>query len=158
MGRAPTSIVGYESPSEREDGPDMNPYAIVGSSAETADAASLRERLIAWHDAMVAHERRLRVATTDDRCHDECPHADARTLWAEVCAALGPRASELAFLRSRALDAAASSDPFVGSTESVSEEVETARRSRPMRPASARERSTSSVNSSDPSQMAAAEA
>ena len=80
----------------------MNPYAIVGSNIGTADAASLRARLMAWHDAMVAHERRLRSGQTTDACHDECPHAEARTLWTEVSAVLGPRASELAFLRSRA--------------------------------------------------------
>ena len=79
----------------------MNPYAIVG--VDTTEAASLRARLIAWHDAMVAHERRLRTVTTTDRCDDECPHVDARALWAEVSAILGPRAGELSFLRSRAL-------------------------------------------------------
>jgi hypothetical protein len=80
----------------------MNPYSIVGSSAGTAEAAALRERLMTWHDAMVAHERRLRSGKTADRCDDECPHVEARELWAEVSAILGPRASELTFLRSRA--------------------------------------------------------
>ena len=81
----------------------MNPYAIVGSSIGTAGAASLRARLMAWHDAMVAHERRLRSGHTSDACDDECPHVEARGLWAEVSVILGPRASELTFLRSRAL-------------------------------------------------------
>ena len=80
----------------------MNPYAIVSSSTGTADAASLRDRLMAWHDAMVAHERRLRLARVSDVCDDECPHVEARALWAEVSALLGPVASELKFLRSRA--------------------------------------------------------
>jgi hypothetical protein len=80
----------------------MNPYAIVGSGSGTAEAASLRARLMAWHDAMVAHERRLRSGQTTDACDDDCPHIEARTLWAEVSAALGARASELTFLRSRA--------------------------------------------------------
>jgi hypothetical protein len=83
----------------------MNPYAIVGSSMATVDAASLRARLMAWHDAMVAHERRLRSANTTDMCHDECPHAEAPTLWAEVSTLLGARATELTFLRSRAASA-----------------------------------------------------
>ena len=55
-----------------------------------------------WHDAMVAHERQLRAARTGDVCDDECPHVEARTLWAEAVAAFGERAYELPFLRSRA--------------------------------------------------------
>ena len=51
---------------------------------------------------MVAHERRLRTGRTTDACDDECPHAEARTLWTEALATLGPWASELTFLRSRA--------------------------------------------------------
>ncbi len=80
----------------------MSPYAFLGSSVGTAEAASLCVRLTAWHDAMVAHERRLRTGRTTDACDDECPHAEARTLWTEALATLGPRASELTFLRSRA--------------------------------------------------------
>ena len=80
----------------------MNPYALLGSSVGTAEAVSLCVRLTAWHDAMVAHERRLRTGRNSDACHDECPHVEARTLWTEAVAALGPRASELTFLRSRA--------------------------------------------------------
>src|SRR5688500_6720104 len=37
----------------REDGSDMNPYAIVGSGVGTEEAASLCARLNAWHDAML---------------------------------------------------------------------------------------------------------
>jgi hypothetical protein len=96
---------------ERERGEsDMNPYAIVGSSIGTAEAASLQTRLIAWHDAMVAHERRFRAGRTADACDDECPHEEARTLWAEVSAMLGARANELTFLRSRAFDASTAVD------------------------------------------------
>jgi hypothetical protein len=82
----------------------MSPYAILGSSVGTAEAAALCVRLTAWHDAMVAHERRLRTGRTTDACDDECPHDEARTLWTEAMATLGPRASELTFLRSRAND------------------------------------------------------
>ena len=85
----------------------MYPYAIVGSGVGTPEAASLRARLMAWHDAMVAHERRVGSRQVTDACGDECPHVEARTLWAEVSAMLGARASELTFLRSRALDATA---------------------------------------------------
>jgi hypothetical protein len=79
----------------------MNPYAI----ADLAGAASLRARLVAWHDAMVTHERQLRSDPTVDLCDDECPHGEAAALWREAASLLGPRASELTFLRSRALGA-----------------------------------------------------
>ena len=82
----------------------MTPYAMLGSHIGTHEAASLSSRLSAWHDAMVAHERRLRAGLTDDVCHDECPHAEARALWSEALQAFGSRAQELTFLRSRADD------------------------------------------------------
>jgi len=81
----------------------MSLYAVLGSSVGTPEAASLCVRLAAWHDAMVAHERRLRAGRTVDACGDECPHDEARTLWAEAVATLGPRADALTFLRSRAV-------------------------------------------------------
>jgi hypothetical protein len=81
---------------------EMNPYARVGAGLETTTAATLRARLMAWHDAMVAHERRLRTSATTDICHDDCPHAVAGMLWAEALAMLGPEANTLTFLRSRA--------------------------------------------------------
>lgn len=82
----------------------MNPYTILSSSLDTHEARALRARLSAWHDAMVAHERRLRAGRRDSDCDDECPHGEARTLWSEALAALGPRAHQLTFLRSRAHD------------------------------------------------------
>ncbi len=88
----------------------MKPYAIATLGTDTADAASLRARLEAWHDAMVTHERRLRSDPTADLCGDECPHVEASALWTEASAMLGPRASELAFLRSRALGAGTAAD------------------------------------------------
>jgi hypothetical protein len=78
----------------------MNPYAWLGSRIGTAEANSLSDRLAAWHDAMVAHERRLRTRRPDDICDDECPHVEARTLWGEAVAMFGPLATDLAFLRS----------------------------------------------------------
>ena len=83
----------------------MNPYAIASLGTDSADAASLRARLQSWHDAMVTHERRLRLDPTADLCDDDCPHVEASALWREAAAILGPRASELTFLRSRALGA-----------------------------------------------------
>ena len=46
----------------------MNPYTLLGSALGTTAAVSLAQRLAAWHDAMVTHERRLRaglLATSD---------------------------------------------------------------------------------------------
>jgi hypothetical protein len=80
----------------------MNPYTILSSGLGTHEATDLGARLSAWHDAMVAHERRLRAGTTSDACDDECAHAEARALWSEAVATFGGRAQELTFLRSRA--------------------------------------------------------
>ncbi len=80
----------------------MNLYAMLSSGIGTIEATSLSTRLAAWHDAMVTHERRQRSDRTRDACHDECPHVEAQTLWAEALDTFGPRASELGFLRSRA--------------------------------------------------------
>ena len=82
----------------------MNPYAILSSRLGTNEAKDLSTRLSAWHDAMVAHERRLRAGTTSDACDEECPHAEARALWSEAVARFGARAHEPTFLRSRARD------------------------------------------------------
>ncbi len=82
----------------------MTPYAMLASGSTTSTSSALAVRLAAWHDAMVTHERRLRTGRTGDVCDDECPHAEARTLWAEALAAFGERARELSFLRSRATD------------------------------------------------------
>jgi hypothetical protein len=80
----------------------MTPYTILSSGLGTQEATDLSGRLSAWHDAMVAHERRLRAGTTSDLCDDECPHAEASALWSEAVGTFGDRAQELAFLRSRA--------------------------------------------------------
>jgi hypothetical protein len=80
----------------------MNLYTILSSGLGTREATALNARLSAWHDAMVAHERRLRAGATSDDCDDECPHAEARTLWSEAVTAFGARAHDLVFLRSRA--------------------------------------------------------
>ena len=135
----------------------MNPYGIVTSGNGTAEAESLRARLMAWHDAMVAHERRLRSGQTTDVCDDECPHVEARTLWAETAVMLGPRANELTFLRSRATGASAPSHQPTVSAKSVSPEADTARRSRATRKASTALRSESFIDSPDPSRLATAE-
>jgi hypothetical protein len=83
-------------------GVKVNPYTILSSGMGTIEAATLSARLSAWHDAMVAHERRLRMGATGDVCDDECPHAEARALWSAAVDAFGDRAQQLTFLRSRA--------------------------------------------------------
>jgi hypothetical protein len=80
----------------------MNLYAMLASGHGDSTSSALAVRLAAWHDAMVAHERRLRAGRAGDVCDDHCPHVEARTLWAEASAAFGDRAHELSFLRSRA--------------------------------------------------------
>jgi hypothetical protein len=80
----------------------MNLYAMLASGSDASSSSALAARLAAWHDSMVAHERRLRTGRTGDACDDECPHVEARALWAEALAAFGERAHELSFLRSRA--------------------------------------------------------
>lgn len=82
---------------------NINPYAMLSSGIGTTQAISLSARLAGWHDAIVAHERRLRSGRTSDACDEECPHVEARALWAEALDTFGPNAGELAFLRSRAL-------------------------------------------------------
>ena len=78
----------------------MNPYLMLGSRIGTSEAVSLSDRLTAWHDSMVAHERRLRSGRTKSACDDGCPHVEADVLWAEAVATFGPGADELTFLRS----------------------------------------------------------
>ena len=103
----------------------MTPYTILSSGLGTHEATDLSARLSAWHDSMVAHERRLRAGTTSDVCDDECPHADARRLWAEAVAIFGPRSQNLTFLRSRAHETrrlvrrAASSDVLSAAADST---------------------------------------
>ena len=82
----------------------MNPYATLGSSIGTNEALSLSARLSAWHDEMVAHERRIALERSADVCNDECPHAEATALWSDAVALFGARADELVFLRSRGSD------------------------------------------------------
>jgi hypothetical protein len=79
----------------------MNPYTMLSSGLATYEATVLSARLSVWHDAMVAHERHLRAGVITDACDDECPHAEARVLWAEAVAMFGASAHELSFLRSR---------------------------------------------------------
>ena len=117
----------------------MNPYVMLGSGMGTSEAASLSARLAAWHDAMVAHERRLRTGRTAHNCDDECPHVEARTLWAEALATFGARAGELTFLRSRAIGALRQSEELIAPSGTMSEGADIAQRpSRTLQSAPAR--------------------
>ena len=103
----------------------MNVYTMLSSGFGTNEATDLGFRLSAWHDAMVAHERRLRAGTTDDTCDDECPHTDARALWAEALATFGARARDLVFLRSRAQSAQRPGHPMAAeASDSCRKEAE----------------------------------
>ena len=107
----------------------MNVYTMVGSGLGTAEATALSARLAAWHDVMVAHERKIRAGRSDAACDEECPHADARTLWVEALEVFGERAEELTFLRSRATADSEPSDERAASSDVRSEAVYRRRRS-----------------------------
>ena len=110
----------------------MNPYTMLSSGLDTHEATVLSARLSAWHDAMVAHERRLRAGTTSDACDEECPHAEARALWSEVVETFGAGAQRLTFLRSRAHDARRGTST-AESTRGRAEAVDNARRAQQSR-------------------------
>jgi|SRR5688572_312122 len=103
----------------------MNPYLMLGSGLDTNEATALSARLSAWHDAMVAHERRLRTGRTGDTCDGECPHAQATVLWSEAVAVFGSRSHELTFLRSRATGGARRSRGGAAAREPMSEAADT---------------------------------
>jgi hypothetical protein len=116
----------------------MNPYVMLGSFFATNGATALSARLSAWHDAMVAHERRLRARGTGDSCDDECPHAEARALWSEAVGTFGSRAHELTFLRSRANASVRQSHPGAAVRDPMSEAADPGRGSRRTREPQAR--------------------
>jgi hypothetical protein len=102
-------------------GTDMNMYTMVASGNGMPEAEALSGRLGTWHDAMVAHERKIRAGRVDAACDEECPHAEARTLWIEALEVFGDRAQELTFLRARATAAAEPDEALVSSAEVVSD-------------------------------------
>lgn len=75
-----------------------NPYAVLGASLGISGTEPLLRRIAEWHDTMVAHERVARY----EACDSDCPHGQARQLWAEASARFGRDALHLSFLRSRA--------------------------------------------------------
>ena len=79
----------------------MKLYNLIASRLDSQEATALSDRLAAWHEAMVAHERALRAGRAATGCHEDCPHADARVLWPEAVATFGEHADDLSFLQSR---------------------------------------------------------
>lgn len=77
----------------------MTIYRRIGHTLATREAVELGERLSAWHDAIVAHERQRAGV-----CGDECPHILAGPLWREAVRVFGPYAADLKFLRARGMD------------------------------------------------------
>lgn len=78
----------------------MNLYSALAAFAGSGDARTLSHKLSDWHDAMVAHERQLRIGRPG-KCDDDCPHVAARELWAEALSTFGDRARELVYLRGK---------------------------------------------------------
>lgn len=75
----------------------MNLYRALGDRVGTPDARNLAQQLMDWHDAMVRH---LRLSARDGSgCHEECPHAEARALWAAAVSVFGEHVDALGFLR-----------------------------------------------------------
>lgn len=95
----------------------MNPYTTLGYAVGTDEATELSGRLAAWHDAMVAHERRLGTNKPGPACDEECPHGEAPVLWAEAVEAFGERAHECLYLRARATAPSGESGRSAASTD-----------------------------------------
>ena len=76
----------------------MNVYKSIGHAVGTPEALALAARLSAWHDAMVAHQRPADTGRVT-RCDDDCPHAEARSLWREAVDLFGGYAEQMGFLR-----------------------------------------------------------
>ncbi len=83
----------------------MNVYRSIGYAVGTPEALALAARLSAWHDAMVAHQRPADTARVT-YCDDDCPHAEARSLWREAVDTFGTVAEQMGFLRRHGVSAA----------------------------------------------------
>jgi len=136
-------------------GSEMNLYTMVGSGNGTPEATALSARLATWHDAMVAHERKIRAGRADAPCDDECPHAEARTLWIEAVEVFGDRAQDLTFLRSRAIRKSEPPAELVTPAATLSEAADTGHRSNGSGQRAAARRSRSVADSSERSRAAA---
>ena len=79
----------------------MTLYVSIGNTIGTTEAVSLAQRLAAWHDAMVMHQRRVRGSSKS--CDINCPHGDAQSLWLEALDVYGEHAHRLVFLRTNGM-------------------------------------------------------
>jgi hypothetical protein len=86
----------------RADGYDMGLYRSVANAVGTRKALELSHRLAQWHDRMVVHQRRA-ISARRRLCEDDCPHAEAATLWSEALDVYRERAHELRFLRTHGM-------------------------------------------------------
>jgi hypothetical protein len=77
----------------------MNLYLHLGEQIGSSEARELAQQLVAWHDAMVKHVRRVGPRRASN-CDGDCPHDEAAVLWAAAQTTFGGRAHELAFLPS----------------------------------------------------------
>jgi hypothetical protein len=82
----------------------MQFYRFLANQIGTPDAIDLANRLVTWHDAMVAHERAIKREVSEG-CDQPCPHDEALELWREAQQVFGPTAEELTFLRAQAAKA-----------------------------------------------------
>ena len=89
----------------------MNIYRILGDRVGTNEARELAQQLVAWHDAMVKHLRRVDSRATAD-CADDCPHVEAGVLWRAAQDILGAGARQLEFLRAHGQRGHASTPPI----------------------------------------------
>jgi hypothetical protein len=135
----------------------MNLYTMAGSGLGRAEATALSARLATWHDAMVAHERKIRAGRADAVCDEECPHAEARTLWVEALEVFGDRAQDLTFLRSRATVGSELSEKVVASADVVSKAADRGHRSSGSGQRAAAHRAKLFAGSSEQSRTATAE-
>lgn len=81
----------------------MNSYLMLGERIGTPEARDLAVQLRTWHDTMVTHIRALKRPGVV--CGEECPHAEARILWAMALDVMGPHAESLEFLRAHGAQA-----------------------------------------------------
>lgn len=89
----------------------MNIYRVLGDRIGTDEARQLAQQLVAWHDAMVKHLRRVGPLATVT-CAGDCPHVEAGVLWTAAQNVLGDGARRLEFLRSHGQRGRVSTPPM----------------------------------------------
>jgi hypothetical protein len=83
-----------------------NIYRLFLNRVGTDQALVLAHDLEHWHGRMQVHRdeiMRLGFAPDGHSRWEDCPHAEARQLWARAVQVLGSRAGELEFLRACSL-------------------------------------------------------